>query len=268
MACPIGCSEASSTAPANLSTSAASTPSTVMTSTSFICPVVTVPVLSRTMVSTTRVDSSTSGPLISTPIWAPRPVPTKRAVGVARPRAHGQAMMRTATAAVNAAVAPCPVRSQVASVPSDSTITIGTKTPETRSASRWTCALPDWASSTSRAIWASWVSAPTRAARTTKRPPALTVAPTTASSGPTSTGTGSPVSMEASMAEVPDSTIPSVATFSPGRTTNRSPTTSWETGTRTSVSPSGPGWSRATSLAPMSSSARSAAPGRLARASK
>ena len=39
------------------------------------------------------------------PSWAPRPVPTMIAVGVARPRAHGQAMISTATAAVNAAVA-------------------------------------------------------------------------------------------------------------------------------------------------------------------
>ncbi len=49
-----------------------------------------------------RVDSSTSGPLIRMPSWAPRPVPTISAVGVARPSAHGQAMINTATAAVNA----------------------------------------------------------------------------------------------------------------------------------------------------------------------
>ena len=82
-------------------------------------------------------------------------------------------------------------------------MTIGTNTAEIRSASRCTGALPVWASSTSRAIWASLVSAPTRVARTTSRPPALTVAPVTASPGPTSTGTGSPVSSEASIADVP-----------------------------------------------------------------
>ena len=48
-------------------------------------PVVTVPVLSSTIVSTRRVDSSTSGPLIRTPSCAPRPVPTSSAVGVAGP---------------------------------------------------------------------------------------------------------------------------------------------------------------------------------------
>ena len=65
-------------------------------------PVVTVPVLSSTIVSTRRVDSRTSGPLIRRPSCAPRPVPTSRAVGVARPSAQGQAMISTATAAVNA----------------------------------------------------------------------------------------------------------------------------------------------------------------------
>ena len=57
-----------------------------MTSTRRAAPVVTVPVLSSTTVSTRRVLSSTSGPLISTPSWAPRPVPASSAVGVARPR--------------------------------------------------------------------------------------------------------------------------------------------------------------------------------------
>ncbi len=145
-------------------------------------------------------------------------------------------------------------------------ITTGTKTPETRSASRCTGALPVCASVTSRAIWASAVSAPTFVARTTRRPPALTLAPATSSPGCFSTGTDSPVSSDWSTAELPDSTIPSVATFSPGRTTKRSPTASCSTGTRRSV-PSAS--STATSLAPSSSSASSAAPARrLARASK
>ena len=77
-------------------------PSAAVTDMSSMRPVVTVPVLSRTTVSTLRVFSSTSGPRMSTPSWAPRPVPTSRAVGVARPSAHGQAMISTATAAVKA----------------------------------------------------------------------------------------------------------------------------------------------------------------------
>ncbi len=228
-------------------------------------PVVTVPVLSSTTVSTRRVDSSTSGPLIRMPSWAPRPVPTISAVGVASPSAHGQAMISTATAAVNAATVSPVTPSQTPNVPAASSSTTGTKIPEIRSASRCTSALPFCASSTSRAIRASWVSAPTRVASTTSRPPALTVAPVTVSPTATSTGTDSPVSMAASTAEAPSTTVPSVAIFSPGRTTNLSPTASPLTGTRTSR----PSRSTATSFAPSSSSARSAAPARrLERASR
>ena len=103
-------------------------------------------------------------------------------------------------------------------------MTIGTKTPGDPVGEALHGALPDCASSTSRAIWASWVSAPTRVARTTSRPPAFTVAPTTASPGPTSTGTDSPVTIDASTAALPSTTTPSVAIFSPGaRRTGRRP---------------------------------------------
>ena len=107
-----------------------------------MAPVVTVPVLSNTTVSTRCVDSSTSGPLIRMPSCAPRPVPTINAVGVARPSAQGQAMISTATAAVNAAATGPPVPIQNPSVATDNAITIGTKTPEIRSANRWAGALP------------------------------------------------------------------------------------------------------------------------------
>ena len=90
-----------------------------------------------------RVRSSTSGPLIRMPSCAPRPVPTISAVGVASPRAQGQAMIKTATAAVKAAETDVPSTSQPTSVASEIAITTGTKTAETRSASRWTGALPD-----------------------------------------------------------------------------------------------------------------------------
>ena len=232
-------------------------------------PVVTVPVLSSTIVSTLRVDSSTSGPLIRTPSCAPRPVPTSRAVGVASPSAHGHATISTATAAVNAATLSPVWPSQNASVATDRAMTTGTKIPETWSARRWTAALPDCASTTRRAICASLVSAPTRVAFTTRRPPALTVAPVTGSPGPTSTGTDSPVSSAASIADVPSTTTPSVAIFSPGRTTNLIPTLSWSIGIRDSTSPAGPGRRTPTSLAPSSRRACSAAPERrLAWASK
>jgi hypothetical protein len=71
-------------------------------------PVVSVPVLSSSTVSSCRLLSSASGPRMRMPSCAPRPVPTISAVGVARPSAQGQAMMSTATAAVNAAPRPLP----------------------------------------------------------------------------------------------------------------------------------------------------------------
>ncbi len=81
----------------------------------------------------------------------------------------------------------------------------------------------------------------------------------------TSTGTDSPVSIEASMAEEPSTTVPSVAIFSPGRTRKRSPTWSSAVGIVVST----PSRRTVTSFAPSSSSARSAAPAfRFERASK
>ena len=59
----------------------------------------------------------------------------------------------------------------------------------------------------------------------------LVVAPVTSSPGPTSSGTGSPVSMERSTAEAPSTTMPSVAILSPGLTTNTSPTSMPRSGT-------------------------------------
>ena len=229
------------------------------TSTSSMRPSVTVPVLSRTIVPILRVSSSTSGPLMRMPSCAPRPVPTMSAVGVASPRAQGHAMMSTATAAEKASPASPVTASQPASVAREMAITAGTNTAETRSASRWIGALPDCASVTRRAIWASAVSAPTLVARTISRPYVLMVAPATSAPGPTSTGTDSPVSIDWSMADSPSSTTPSVAIFSPGRTTKTSPTCSSSIGTSTSS----PSRRTRASFAPSSSSARSAAPARL-----
>ena len=61
-------------------------------------PTVRVPVLSKTTAVTSAARWSASPPLISSPASAPRPVATITAVGTARPIAHGQAMISTATA--------------------------------------------------------------------------------------------------------------------------------------------------------------------------
>ena len=61
-------------------------------------PSVRVPVLSKTTVSMVPACSRYSADFIKIPFSAPFPVPTIMAVGVARPRAHGQAMTSVETA--------------------------------------------------------------------------------------------------------------------------------------------------------------------------
>ena len=75
-------------------------PAAVLMATTLGLPSVSVPVLSTTRVSTFSMRSSASAFLISTPDCAPRPTPTMIDIGVARPRAHGQAMISTDTAAI------------------------------------------------------------------------------------------------------------------------------------------------------------------------
>mmetsp|Transcript_4007 Transcript_4007/g.9148 ORF Transcript_4007/g.9148 Transcript_4007/m.9148 type:complete len:233 (-) Transcript_4007:1939-2637(-) len=65
-------------------------------------PDVIVPVLSKMTVSTPCAASRTAPPLISKPFVAPTPVPTITAVGVARPKAHGQATTITLIADIKA----------------------------------------------------------------------------------------------------------------------------------------------------------------------
>ena len=264
-----GCSERDSTEAARDRAEASSTSGDLpaegtATDSRDMTPVVTVPVLSSSIVSIERVCSRISAFLMRMPSCEARPDPTRIAVGVARPSAHGHATTRTATAAVNAACTPPPASSQPPSVSRETTMTIGTNTPEIWSASRWTGALPAWASATMRPICASVVSEPTRVARTSRDPHVLTVAPVTASPGAASTGTDSPVRSEVSRAEEPSTMTPSVATFSPGRTANRSPTCRDEAGTMLSErSPvAGSTLTSVASFAPMLSSERSASPAR------
>ena len=73
-------------------------PAALTTSESFGFPSVRVPVLSTTKVSTFSRISKASAFLINTPSVAPRPTPTMIDIGVASPKAQGQAMMSTATA--------------------------------------------------------------------------------------------------------------------------------------------------------------------------
>ena len=97
-----------------------------------------VPVLSSATTSTRWAVSSVSALRISAPNSAPLPVAAIIAVGVAKPIAHGQAMISTATAA-SAALAydgAGPNASQKANTAIDTAITAGTNRADTASASR------------------------------------------------------------------------------------------------------------------------------------
>jgi len=228
-------------------------------------PSVSVPVLSTTSVSTVSNICSASASRISTPAPAPCPVATITDMGVARPRAHGQATMRTATAATNAcAMRGCgPSKLHAAKVPPAATTTAGTNHAATTSATCWMGARLRCASLTIRTICASSVSEPTRSARITKLPVPLTVAPTSRSPGCFSTGKDSPVIMDSSTELLPSRSTPSTGTFSPGRTRRRAPRVTLSSGTSVSTpsSPSnravgGASSSRARSAPPVRSRAR------------
>ncbi|MNN85341.1 hypothetical protein D3C81_2026160 [compost metagenome] len=102
-----------------------------------------------------------------TPSSAPRPVPTMMEVGVARPMAQGQAMIRTATALTRAKVSAGdgPKKSQAAKVSAATRKTAGTNHMVTLSTRAWIGSLEPWASSTMRMICESTVSPPTAVAR-------------------------------------------------------------------------------------------------------
>ena len=87
-----------------------------------------VPVLSNTTVSKSLTSCNTSPFLIKTPILALRAVPTINAVGVAKPKAHGQAMTITLTANSMASTAVAPKNEyQIIKVKIAIIITAGTK---------------------------------------------------------------------------------------------------------------------------------------------
>lgn len=65
-------------------------------------PEVNVPVLSNTTIVIDDIFSKTSPPLIRIPYVAATPVPTITAVGVASPRAQGQAMTKVEIPKLNA----------------------------------------------------------------------------------------------------------------------------------------------------------------------
>ena len=125
-------------------------------------PSVTVPVLSMMTAFTLCRFSSASADWNSTPFFAPTPVPTMIATGVASPSAHGHEITSTEIARVSAKLGVSPTSSQMIAVTSAIPITTGTNTPATLSASLAIGALEAPASSTRRIIWLRVVSSPTR----------------------------------------------------------------------------------------------------------
>ena len=215
-----GCSLPLCTAATAAITALSSRPGTTSNAVSRGWPTVSVPVLSKATVSTLCASSSACTSLIRMPCLAATPVPAMMAVGVASPSAQGQAITITATAWISAASSPAPMASQPARVTSATTSTTGTKMADTWSTSRWMGALAAWASSTSRMIWASTVSAPTAVTAITMRPSPLIEPPVSAAPTSRATGRGSPVSMDSSTCVWPSCTVPSTGMRSPGRTTN------------------------------------------------
>ena len=158
------------------------------------------------------------------PSCAPRPQATTSAAGVASPSAHGQAMISTASAALTAALGRAPggqppgqrqrrrgqhQRDEHAADPVGEPLDRATSPPAParpgRSGAPAGC--PRRSSRRGRS-----------AGRSTTTVPAVTAPPSV-----TSAGTDSPVITLVSTADSPNSTTPSAAIASPGRTTTRSP---------------------------------------------
>ena len=222
-------------------------------------PSVSVPVLSSASMSTCRSRSIASASRNNTPAFAPRPIATRIDMGVARPSAHGHAMMSTETAATTACAraGSGPKRAHSANASTAHAMTAGTNTAATRSARFWIGARLRCALATSATMRASKVSLPTRSAATRSVPDWFRVAPITRAPACFSTGSASPETSDSSTELAPSSTRASTGTFSPGRTRRRSPTCTCDSGTSSSA-PSAR--TRRANAGASESSARSAAP--------
>ena len=120
-----------------------------------------VPVLSRAIICTLPVSSRAAAFLKRIPFFAPTPFPTMIATGVASPSAHGQLITSTDIPRASANPADCPAISHANIVSAAIHITVGTNTPDTRSAAFAIGALVAAASLTILIICDSVVSSPT-----------------------------------------------------------------------------------------------------------
>ena len=215
-----GCSEPDSSVAANRNTACSSCSPATNTSVTFGAPRVMVPVLSRIIAVIFDAVCRASPLRIRTPASAALPTPTITDIGVARPSAQGQAIINTVVAdtMANATAGSGPKLSQVKALTTAIIITTGTKYAEMTSAKRPIGGLEFCARLTILMICASAVSLPTRVALNRIEPDLLMVPAATVSPVAFSTGIGSPVSMDSSIAVCPSTTSPSTGIFSPGRT--------------------------------------------------
>ena len=230
-----GCSLFASRAAARPRSWSSATPGPGSISVTLGSPLVIVPVLSRATTRTRPVSSREAAVLNSIPFFAPTPLPTIMATGVARPNAQGQLMTSTDMPRASAKPTSRPRSSHTAVVTAAMAITTGTNTPETLSATFAIGAFVAAASLTMAIICESVVSSPTRVARQRMYPEILLVAAETLSPTFLSTGMLSPVSAASFTALEPSSTTPSTGIFSPGRTANISPFCTCSIGTMTSL---------------------------------
>ena len=186
-------------------------------------PSVRVPVLSKITWVRSFDCSRDSISLTRMPARAATPAPVTMAVGVARPKAQGQAMTRTETALINAVSRPAPSRTHAVKVITARAMTAGTKTAATRSTRRWMAGLAACAFSTRRITRPRVESLPTARASISMKPPRFIDPAVTASPGFFCTGVLSPVMSASSTSVSPLITTPSAATLSPGRQITTSP---------------------------------------------
>ena len=186
---------------------------------------VSVPVLSMTMALTRRISSKAVASFINMFFSAALPMPTIKAVGVASPKAHGQAMTSTETAERMAlgSMAEPPMAHQRMKVKIAMPNTVGTKIRAILSAVRCTGAFEPWACCTIWMMLASMVFSPTASALKRNVPCLLTVPANTWSPCCFNTGIGSPEIMLSSTCASPSMMLPSTGIFSPALTSMVSP---------------------------------------------
>ena len=194
-------------------------------------PRVSVPVLSKITICTSRARSSAIRSFTRRPFWAPRLVLIAITSGIASPSAWGHAMTRTVVVRIIASSG-LPIASHTASVTRPAPSAIKKRSAAARSATSCARLSDDCASATSRMIPERAVCSPTAVTRIRRLPLTATVPAMTGMPTCLATGRDSPVTIDSSTSAFPSTTSASAGTLEPGRTRTMSPTASSPSGTR------------------------------------